>query len=349
MPASPAMPAVSRTLMFQEAREGPAAVARMIKANREAMVRIGQRLRNHEVRAVVTCARGSSDSAATFGRYLLETRVGMLTSSIGLSVESVYDASPSLAGVLYLAISQSGMSPDLLASAARARRDGAFVVAMVNSPASPLAELADEVIDLRAGTEHSVAATKSYLSSLAALAMLTAHWTDDAILLAAVDALPDLLAQAVELDWSSALSELAPANNLYVLGRGHGLGIAQEAALKLKETCALHAEAFSAAEVLHGPMALVTSDFPVVVFVQDDATRANTMGVAKRFAGFGANVLIAGATVPGTRQLPTLAAHAVIEPILAIQSFYPMVAALSLARDRDPDSPPHLRKVTETL
>jgi glucosamine--fructose-6-phosphate aminotransferase (isomerizing) len=134
-----------------------------------------------------------------------------------------------------------------------------------------------------------------------------------------------------------------------VLGRGFGLGIAQEAALKLKETCGLHAEGFSAAEVKHGPMALVRAGFPVLMFTQSDDTRAGIAELAAEFAARGARVLLAGAEARGAATLPTVAAHPVIEPLLAIQSFYRAVEALARARGLDPDTPPHLNKVTETL
>ncbi len=134
-----------------------------------------------------------------------------------------------------------------------------------------------------------------------------------------------------------------------MLGRGVGFGVAQEAALKFKETCGLHAEAFSAAEVLHGPMALVKTGFPVLVFAQNDESRASVDAMAQGMQVRGADVLLAGAGETGKGVLPALAAHPVIEPILQIQSFYRMAATLSVARGYDPDRPPHLNKVTETV
>jgi glucosamine--fructose-6-phosphate aminotransferase (isomerizing) len=251
--------------------------------------------------------------------------------------------------VLYLAISQSGKSPDLLAAVQAAKAAGAFVIALVNVTDSPLAALADEVLPLHAGPELSVAATKSYIAALAAIVQLVAAWTGDEDLGAALPTLPALLAQAWALDWTPAVERLKLARNLYVLGRGVGFGIAQEAALKFKETCGLHAEAFSAAEVLHGPMALVKEGFPVLVFAQNDESRESVDAMAKGVAERGADVLLAGAGEVGAGALPALAAHPVIEPILMIQSFYRMANALSVARGYDPDSPPHLNKVTETV
>ena len=347
--ASPLARSPESTRMFQEAGQAATVAAAQLTANSDKISALAARLRANPPRVVVTCARGSSDHAATFARYLIETKAGVLTSSAGLSVSSVYDASPNLEGALYLAISQSGKSPDLLAAVRAAKAAGAYAVALVNVVDSPLAALADEVIPLHAGPELSVAATKSYIAALVAVTQLIAAWTEDAELTLALDLLPDLLAQAWDLDWSPAVERLQSARNLYVLGRGVGFGVALEAALKFKETCGLHAEAFSAAEVLHGPMALVKDGFPALVFAQDDESRASVDDMAAGLRARGADVLIAGGEDAAPGALPTLSSHPVLEPILMIQSFYRMANALSVARGYDPDSPPHLNKVTETV
>jgi glucosamine--fructose-6-phosphate aminotransferase (isomerizing) len=164
-----------------------------------------------------------------------------------------------------------------------------------------------------------------------------------------LSALPDQLAQAWELDWSPAIPSLRDARNLFVLGRGLGLGAAQEAALKLKETCGLHAEAFSTAEVKHGPMVLVEPNFPILMFGQSDASHASVKAVAIEFADRGADVWLAedGPSEPG--RLPVVESHPALQPILMVQSFYRLANAVSLARGRNPDVPPHLNKITETV
>ena len=344
MPLTP--PAPETTLMFREAAEAPAVVARVLEANRPLTQALGAELRANPPRAVVTCARGSSDHAATYAKYLIETLTGVVTSSAALSVSSVYAAEPKLDGVLYLAISQSGKSPDLLAAAEAAKQAGALVVALVNDEASPLAALADHVLPLHAGPELSVAATKSYIAALTSIAQLVAAWSQDAALEKALEDLPAILRQAWPLDWSPVAERLQTATNLYVLGRGVGFGIAQEAALKFKETCGLHAEAFSAAEVLHGPMALVQRGFPVLIFAQDDQSQASVLDLAQELLARGVDVMLAG---EGPGALPTVRAHPNLEPIARIQSFYRMANTLSILRGHDPDKPPHLNKVTETI
>jgi glucosamine--fructose-6-phosphate aminotransferase (isomerizing) len=337
------------TRLFREAASAPATVRAQLGANRDAIGELGSALRQFDPRAVVTCARGSSDHAATYARYLIETRTGLLASSAAPSVSSLYAAKADFRSVLFVAISQSGSSPDLLAAARAAKAAGALVVALVNAEDSPLARVAGHAIGLRAGTESSVAATKSYIASLSAIVQLVGCWTRDDGLLDALDGVPDLLERAWQLDWNAAIEPLRNAGSLFVVGRGLGLGIAQEGALKLKEACGLHAEAFSAAELRHGPVALVGRGFPVLAFAQGDETRPDVEALARELAGVGARVLLAGSQVPGALTLPAIRAHPAIEPLLLIQSFYRFANALAVARGRDPDHPPHLRKVTETV
>ena len=337
------------TWMFREAAQASAVVREQRGRNAGTIAELGQRLRTSAPRAVVTLARGSSDHAATFARYLIETRAGVLTSSASPSVGSIYDSTPDLAGTAVLAISQSGRSPDLLATAKNAAAQGALLVAMVNDEESPLAEMADVVIPLCAGPERSVAATKSFIASLAATLDLLAAWTADSAIETALSALPDKLAEAWELDWNAALPELSAATSMFVVGRGHALGVVQEAALKLKETCAIQAEGFSAAEVRHGPMTVVRKDFPVLLFGQSDESLESVASLASEFASRGARVLSAGVPgAPGT-VLPVIAADPLIAPILQVASFYRLANSLAVGRGVDPDRPLHLTKITETL
>jgi len=339
----------SATHLYREAAQAAETVRLQIRTNTEKLQKLGEALRRLAPRAVVTCARGSSDHAATFAKYLIETRLGVLTSSAAPSVSSVYMAKADQRGTVLLAISQSGASPDLLAAVANAKAAGAMIVALVNVETSPLAQAADFTVPLCAGSEQSVAATKSYIASLAAIIHLVAHWGQDEELLDALVKAPAQLERAWKHDWQPALAHLEPARDLYVVGRGLGLGVAQEAALKLKETCGLHAEALSAAELRHGPMSLVQVGFPVLIFAQNDETHGGVESLAKELAARGAQILLAGAKAPEALILGTETAHPAIQPMLIIQSFYRMVNALAIARGFDPDRPPHLRKVTETV
>lgn len=335
--------------MFAEAGEAPRVVAAQIAANRMLVERIAGGLRERPPSAILTCARGSSDHAATFAKYLIETRTGTVVASGAPSVSSVYAAPQHLENMLCLAISQSGKSPDLLALVEAAAAAGARTLALVNALDSPLAALADDVLPLRAGCETSVAATKSYIASLAAIIQLVAIWSRDADLIRALEAASAQLERAWHLDWSALVDRLCEAEGLYVLGRGLGLGIASEAALKLKEITGLHAEAFSVAEVRHGPMALAGRDFPLLIFRQSDETSDGVEAFAAEAAARGSDVFIAGGTAGSAIPLPSVAAHPAIEPMLQIMSFYRAANALSLRRGLDPDVPPRLVKVTETI
>ena len=333
--------------MFAEAAEAPTAVAAQLVRNAPLVAALAASLRARPPRAVVTIARGSSDNAATYARYLLETRLGVLTASASPSVSSVYGAALDMADTLVLALSQSGRSPDLLAASEAAARAGARVVALVNDETSPLAELAEVTIPLAAGAERSVAATKSFIGTLSAVAQLVAHWAADDELKAGLGVLPETLASAWALDWSAAPRSLMDTDHLYVVGRGPGFAVAQEAALKFKETCGLHAEAFSAAEVRHGPMALVGAGFPVLAFLPSDETRSGVEETVAAFRAQGATVLAVGGA--GRDALPMVECHSLLLPIAQAQALYRMVDALAALRGHDPDAPPHLAKVTETL
>jgi len=342
------MTGATNTTMYREAAEASGKVQNQLRRNADALAALAERLRASPPAAMVTIARGSSDHAATYARYLVETRLGILSSSLSPSIFSVFKAPLSLEGMLCLAISQSGRSPDLLAAATAARDSGAIVVALVNDPDSPLAEIASVVLPQGAGPEKSAAATKSYITSLSAIAQMVALWSGDEAMQVALGQLPSALAQAWEEDWSSGVEMLRTADHLYTVGRGLHLAVAQEAAHKLKETCMIHAEAYSSAEVLHGPNELAGEGFPVLLFRSEDAGDASVQEAARRLAAQGASVMMAGGSDPGALPVPR-APHPALAPILQIQAFYRMANALACERGHDPDRPRHVQKVTHTV
>ncbi len=350
LPVPDAQPGES--LMLREAREAPDAVGRALAGNERRCRDLAARLGDRPPPFAITCARGSSDHAATFAKYLFETGLGLVTASIGPSVSSIYGSPLRAKGALFLAISQSGRSPDLVHLAGAARADGALTVAIVNDAASPLAAACEIVLPLHAGPERSVAATKSVLAAMATVLQLFAAWRGDHALNRALAALPADLAGASRADWSAALPLLRNARHLYVAGRGIGLAAAQEAALKLKETAGLHAEALSAAELMHGPLALAGPDFPVLLLSQRDEAEASLAALADDLRRRRVPLIVAGLDAPPGAiglSLPSSGADPRTAPPLFLQSFYPLAEAVARARGRDPDRPPHLRKVTETM
>lgn len=348
MPDAPP-PVAEATRMFQEASEAAAAVEQQLERLPNVLRRLAADRGARSRSSFVTVARGSSDHAATYAKYLSETRLGVLTSSAAPSVASLYDKGAHLRDSVLLAISQSGRSPDLLAAVEAARRAGACTIAMVNDESSPLAAMGHYTIPLCAGPETAVAATKSFIASLTAIAQLVGHWSGDEGLLRSVGRLPARLRKAWTLDWSDAVARLRGKESAYIVGRGLGLGIAQEAALKLKETCGIHAEAFSSAELRHGPIAIVGPGFPVLAFGQHDGTVDDVRKLIRELAANGAEVLSSGVGSAAGLMLPTPRAEPELQPVLEIQTFYRMVNVLAVARGFDPDRPRHLHKVTETL
>ena len=268
-------------------------------------------------------------------------------------------------GALVLGISQSGESPDVVATIEQARAEGALTVALVNLVDSPLAAAAEVVLPLEAGPEISVAATKSYIASLVAVARLVAVWRQDRELLDGLGRLPEILARATQLDWEPALRALTEASSLLVLARGYSYPVGLEAALKLKETCGLHAEAFSVAEVRHGPIALVDPGLPVLVLAPAGPTMQSTLELAAELAAGkeeqpgqpraatpdATRVFVASPeTARGAGRLSVAEPlHPILDPISIVQSFYCFAEELARDRGHDPDNPPTLSKVTRTL
>lgn len=335
--------------MLLEAREAPAAVARQLASDSGAYRDLGALLRSQPPASLLTVARGSSDHAAHYAAYLIMARTGRLVTSLPMSLVTLYQSKIACRGLASFAFSQSGQSPDLVEPTRYFGDGGALTTAFVNDPESPLAQAAQWVFPLHAGTEGSVAATKSVIAQMAAGARLVAAWQDDAALRSALAGLPEALAQAASTDWSDALAVLQDADRLLVIGRGLGLPVALEAALKFKETCAIQAEAFSGAEVQHGPMALIEDGYPLLVFAPRGPAQPGLLALADAMRSRGARVLLAApAGTPGAG-LPIVETGSVdLDPVSMLQSFYPVIEALSRLRGFDPDRPRHLNKVTRT-
>lgn len=338
------------TRMEAEAAEAPARVAAMLAGDEEPYTALAAALRERPPPFAVTIARGSSDHAATYLASLLGIVAGRVTASLPPSLLTRYGAELSFEGALVVALSQSGASPDLVRCLEAARAAGATTVAIVNAEGSPLAAAAEHVLPQRAGPEQAVAATKSFIATLAVAARLVATWRADGELGGALTRLPDSLEAALRCDWGHGVEALREASSLYTVARGPTLAVAQEAALKLKETSGLHAEAVSAAEIQHGPRGIVAAAFPLLALAPADPGGADTRAVAAELAAAGARVLCACPEPAADHHLslpPPL--HPLLDPIVAIQAFYPFAAQLARARGRDPDRPAGLSKVTQTL
>jgi len=336
------------TRMAQEIGEAPEAVAAQARVLDPPLAELGARLARIDPRVIVTCARGSSAHAATFGKHLFERYLGIPVAAAAPNIATVYGRQLRLKDQLFLAISQSGMSDDIVEAARAAKLSGALTVCIVNAVASPLAATCDVVLPMGAGPELSVAATKTFITSLAALLRLAARWSKDAAMEAAVARLPERLAAAGQLEWIAPLDLLAGVASLIAIGRGPTLAIAREAALKLKENCNLHAEAFSGAEFVHGPVALVERGYPILMFMPADAAAPGMQQLAATLRGKGAAVFSTGGSAGPGRLAGLAADHADADAVCLIQTFYGMAYRLAARRGADVDRPRHLQKVTRT-
>ena len=337
------------SLMHKEACSSGQFVAEQLTKEGARYAELGAVLRATNPSTVLTIARGSSDHAAAYAAYLIMARLGRIVASLPMSLVTLLNAPLQAKNALAIAISQSGQSPDVIEPIRYFRDGGATTVALVNDATSPLAQSAEWCMPLHAGLEQSVAATKSFIASLVAGAQLAGHWQNDPDFLAALNELPAALEAATNLDWSEAIDVLAPANNIMVVGRGISFPVALEAALKFKETSVIQAEAFSGAEIKHGPMALIDDGYPLMIFATRGPAQAGLIKLAEEMRGRGARVLLAAPADVAERNLTIpVAATPDLDPIVAIQAFYMMAAKLSLARGLNPDTPRHLSKVTKT-
>src|SRR5947209_274303 len=335
--------------MEAEWQESPDAVRRQAQALQAPLAELLRRLTRHPPNLVLTCARGSSAHSATFGKHLVERYLGIPVGAFAPNMATIYKQRLKVNGQLFLTVSQSGRSDDLIESATMAKAAGALTVAIVNDTDSPLAKSSDIVLPMAAGPELSVAATKSFVTSLSAWLHVVAGWAALDELRASIERLPDRLAAATGLDWSTPLQTLCEARSLVSIGRGPTLAIAREAALKLKETCNLHAEAFSGAEFLHGPVALVSLRYPILMLMPTDAAAAGLEHLAQDLRRKGAAVFCTEAGLPGPGRLPTIRAdHPGTDAVCLIQSFYAMLIRLAERLGADLDRPRHLEKVTRT-
>ncbi len=336
--------------MRQEILEIPTAVERLLSVGASDIKHAAQAIAALDPAFVVTVARGSSDHVCTYLKYATELLLGVPVASVGPSVASVYGAPLKLRNGLAIAVSQSGQSPDIVEMARAAQRDKALTVAITNDVSSPLANTSDHTVDMCAGAELSVAATKTFVTSTVAGLLLLAEWRGDDALRAAIHKLPEVLDAATQHDWPEVRAAIDAERSLFTLGRGPVWAISNEAALKFKETCQIHAESYSSAEVLHGPVSIVDEGFPVLAFAAHDAAETLLVDVADQIAAKGANVFVTSDRAKHATPIGHCRTdHPLTDPISLITSFYAMVEKVATSRGINPDTPRHLKKVTETV
>jgi glucosamine--fructose-6-phosphate aminotransferase (isomerizing) len=341
--------------MLSEIRAAPEVIAQQLEANTEVVSKLAAAVRERQPHFAVTIARGTSDHAAASLKYAFENHLGLIVSSANPSTTTLYQSTLHWNGALVVAISQSGRSPDLVATLKAARAGGALTVALVNFADSPLAQEAEFVLPMRAGLEEAVAATKTFIASLSAVL----HWLEackpDAALRAALHALPAKLETALRLEGEieHGVARYKDAETVIALARGLHHPMAMETALKLKETSVLHAESFSTAEFAHGPIILAEHGLPVIAFQARDATADSSAALYREVVARGADLTLIGEARGDVNPAWTLetpaTGHALTDPVVSILTAYLLSGHLSLARGLDPDAPRQLSKVTMTL
>lgn len=337
------------TQMRHEILEIPTAVDRLLSEGSTAIQSAARKARDLNPRFLLSVARGSSDHACTYLKYASELLLGCPMASVGPSIASVYGAQINAKGAMCISVSQSGQSPDIVKMTESLRASGAMTVAITNNLDSRLATVSDAPLAIHAGPELSVAATKTFVTSLVAGLWLLAEIKGDADLLTAFKTLPKQLEKATECDWSAPLDSIT-GQSVFTLGRGTSWAISNEAALKFKETCLIHAESYSSAEVFHGPVSIIEQGFPVIAFAAADAAEDSLAATADQLVAKGANVFATTKKVTSAATLPFVrTGHWLTDPIATIVSFYSMVDAVAAKRGINPDAPRHLNKVTETV
>jgi glutamine---fructose-6-phosphate transaminase (isomerizing) len=332
--------------MGRETAEIPTAAERLL-ARTSLFATIAKRVEQTKPRIVVLCGRGSSGHIGVYLRYLFEAKLGLLASFAAPSIVTAYERPFELRDTLFVVVSQSGRSPDLVSATQAARKFGALTLAIVNDENSPAATASELVLPIGAGTEHAVAATKTVVLSMIAGAKLVAVLARDESLQSSLRHLPLRMSSALGCDWSAWAEKAAGAAATFMVGRGYGLGCVREIALKVAEILRVPAFGYSAAELRHGPRASITPATPVLVLRQNDQAAATIDELVRDLDAAGETVFTVGGPA-GT--LPWIGdGHPVCDPVLMLIPAYRAIEAVARDRGLDPDNPPYLSKVTRTL
>lgn len=338
------------TYMFSEIREIPTAIKRLIEHSEDCIIAIANEIKEFNPALFTTVARGSSDHACTYLKYAIELSASIPVASVGPSISSIYNVKLKLDKAVNISISQSGKSPDIVHLTKTARESKALTIAITNDDQSPLAQVSAHTLNIQAGVERSVPATKTFVTSIVAGLLLIAHWQKDQELLTAIKNLPAQVEDAVNCDWTSLCDHMKNKEDIFILGRGPAMAIANEAALKFKEICPIHAQAFSSAELMHGPKSIVNEGFTVLALASRDASENSLIEVANSLVGQNANIFITTDKPANGQKLPFVASgHPLTDPLLLIICYYQFIEKLARARGLNPDMPPHLKKITETV
>ncbi len=337
------------TYMAKEILDIPNVIERQQDANASTLIALAEYLKKARPSQIITLGRGSSYNASIYGKYLFEIGLGIPVSVAAPSLASIYEHPLKSDNAILIVTSQSGKSPDLISFTKMMKQQGAKVIGIINDEKSPLAQECDFLFGIKAGEEKSVAATKSFVGSLSVYASIFAAWNEDSALADGIMNLPFVLDQVATTEWPALIESLSHTKDLFVIGRGIGLSVAAEAALKLKETCQIHAEAISASEIFHGSASLITPQYPIISFIGADASRDSTIEINQKLEGFGARIFAIDSKQSSEDTLIIPEVHPLLQPLVQISGYYQVIEKLSQHRGLNPDLPPNLKKVTETI
>ena len=342
-------------LMLEEIYEQPQAVASVVEREYNHVAALANELRERGIRHVIIAARGTSDNAATYAKYLFEIVCGVPVSLAAPSVYTLYDAQVQLEGCLMLGISQSGQATDVVQTLSTARASGAITACITNVADSPITHVSDHVLLCHAGEEKSVAATKTYTTALAVVALLAAQWSDNATLIQGLRQIPEQMRQVLTVDAiaAQAVERYRYIHECAVLARGVNQPTALETALKMTETSYLVAKPYSGADFLHGPIAMINEGFPCVLFIPDGRAYPSMLELAFKLRERMAEMIIVArsgeALDLARRALPMpVDVDELLSPLLYIVPGQLWAFHLAHARGQNPDKPRGLSKVTLT-
>lgn len=344
------------TQLYREIHEQPAALQRFLDAESANVAKIAATLRRADIKYVTIAARGTSDNAATYAKYIFASFNRLPVALATPSLYTIYQAPPRLTDSLVIGISQSGQSPDIVAVLEQARKQNVPTLAITNFTDSPLARAADHLILQHAGEEKTIAATKTYTTQLVALALLSAGLADDSTRRKEIDSVPDAVARTLSLNDAAehAASRWAIASTCLVIGRGYNYATAYEIALKLKELAYVTAEPFSSADFLHGPIAVIQGGYPVLFLSPRGRVFADLLDVAQQLKQRGADLVMISddANALALSRAPLALPVSISEwlsPVVTVIPGQLLAYHLTSAKGYDPDHPRGLMKVTKTL
>lgn len=337
-------------IMQKEALEIPEILSNQLSTNHKILNELAKIYESKNPYHFLTLGRGSSRHACLFFQYYCSLKLQKISSSFAQSLFTQYQTQPDLSKSFTMGISQSGMSPDIVLPFRSFKGKTQLSFALINNPDSDLAKAVDLAIPLLAGKEQSVAATKSFMASIFSLATIIAHFSKDSQMLELLKKIPGVIPTVADVNWNKIIEILKNSDRCLVISRGTGFPFAQEMALKLKETCLIQAEAFSAAEVKHGPWAIVGNKFPVILLATDQQNTNELLKLRQELQAKGAlTILVAPSNLPEVDVFYTPCSISALNGLMAIASFYLFVADLAHARGLNPDLPRNLQKVTKTI